>query len=36
VKPIIERELPLDQAAQAHELVERGAVTGRLVLRPNL
>ncbi len=35
VKPIIDRELPLERAAEAHDLVERGAVAGRIVLRPN-
>lgn len=35
VKPIISKELPLERAAEAHELVERGAVTGRIVLKPN-
>lgn len=32
--PWVERELPLDEAAEAHRLVEAGEVTGRVVLRP--
>lgn len=35
IKPIISLALPLEQAAQAHELVETGKSTGRIVLRPN-
>jgi NADPH:quinone reductase-like Zn-dependent oxidoreductase len=31
--PWVERELPLDEAAEAHRLVESGQVTGRVVLR---
>jgi NADPH:quinone reductase-like Zn-dependent oxidoreductase len=31
--PWIERELPLEQAAEAHRLIEAGEVTGRVVLR---
>lgn len=32
--PWVERELPLDEAAEAHRLVEAGEVTGRIVLVP--
>jgi NADPH:quinone reductase-like Zn-dependent oxidoreductase len=32
--PWVERELPLEEAAEAHRLIESGAVTGRVVLRP--
>ena len=32
--PWVERELPLDEAAEAHRLIEAGEVTGRVVLRP--
>ena len=35
IKPIISLALPLEQAAQAHELVETGKSAGRIVLRPN-
>jgi acryloyl-coenzyme A reductase len=35
VKPIVSLALPLEQAAQAHELVEAGKAVGRIVLRPN-
>lgn len=35
IKPIISLALPLEQAARAHELVEAGKATGRIVLRPN-
>lgn len=31
--PWVERELPLDEAAEAHRLLEAGEVTGRVVLR---
>lgn len=31
--PWVERELPLDQAAEAHRLIEAGEVTGRVILR---
>lgn len=34
VRPVIEVVLPLDQAAQAHRLLESGAVTGKIVLTP--
>jgi NADPH:quinone reductase-like Zn-dependent oxidoreductase len=34
LRPWVERELPLDDAAEAHRLVESGEVTGRVVLRP--
>jgi NADPH:quinone reductase-like Zn-dependent oxidoreductase len=34
VKPVIHAELPLDQARRAHELLEAGAVFGKLVLKP--
>jgi NADPH:quinone reductase len=32
--PWVERELPLDEAAEAHRLLEAGEVTGRIVLKP--
>jgi D-arabinose 1-dehydrogenase-like Zn-dependent alcohol dehydrogenase len=35
VKPIVSLALPLEQAAQAHDLVESGKSLGRIVLRPN-
>ena len=35
VKPIVERALPLERAAEAHQLVEAGKAAGRIVLRPN-
>jgi NADPH:quinone reductase-like Zn-dependent oxidoreductase len=31
--PWVERELPLEEAAEAHRLIEAGEVTGRVVLR---
>jgi NADPH:quinone reductase-like Zn-dependent oxidoreductase len=34
LRPWVERELPLDEAAEAHRLIEAGEVTGRVVLRP--
>src|SRR6202011_6340271 len=35
VKPIVSLALPLERAAQAHEMVEAGKAAGRIVLRPN-
>ncbi|MGB8279604.1 MAG: alcohol dehydrogenase catalytic domain-containing protein [Pseudolabrys sp.] len=35
IKPFVSMALPLEQAAQAHELVETGKSSGRIVLRPN-
>jgi NADPH:quinone reductase-like Zn-dependent oxidoreductase len=35
IKPIISMALPLEQAANAHALVEAGKAAGRIVLRPN-
>ncbi len=35
VKPIISAVLPLERAAEAHDLVEAGKAAGRIVLRPN-
>jgi D-arabinose 1-dehydrogenase-like Zn-dependent alcohol dehydrogenase len=35
VKPIVSLALPLEQAAQAHQLMEAGKTVGRIVLRPN-
>jgi NADPH:quinone reductase-like Zn-dependent oxidoreductase len=32
--PSVERALPLDEAAEAHRLIEAGEVVGRVVLRP--
>src|ERR1700688_4213876 len=34
VKPVVDRVLPLEAAAEAHRLVEAGLSTGRLVLKP--
>ena len=34
LQPWVERELPLDEAAEAHRLIEGGEVTGRVVLSP--
>ncbi len=35
IKPSIERRMKLEEAAQAHELIERAAVKGRIVLMVN-
>ena len=35
VTPVIERKLPLSEAAQAHQAVEAGRTTGRWLLSPN-
>lgn len=35
IKPFVSLALPLEQAAQAHELVETGKSSGRIVLRPD-
>jgi NADPH:quinone reductase-like Zn-dependent oxidoreductase len=35
LKAVITQSLPLEEAAQAHTLVEAGRSTGRIVLRPN-
>jgi acryloyl-coenzyme A reductase len=35
IKPFVSLALPLEQAAQAHELIETGKSSGRIVLRPN-
>jgi acryloyl-coenzyme A reductase len=35
IKPIVSLALPLEQAAQAHALLEAGKAAGRIVLRPN-
>jgi acryloyl-coenzyme A reductase len=35
IKPVVSLALPLEQASQAHELVETGKSSGRIVLRPN-
>jgi NADPH:quinone reductase-like Zn-dependent oxidoreductase len=32
--PWVERELPLEEAAEAHRLIEAGEVAGRVILRP--
>jgi NADPH:quinone reductase-like Zn-dependent oxidoreductase len=34
LRPIIDRELPLEQAAEAHRLIEAREVFGKIVLRP--
>ena len=33
IKPVIDTVVPLAQAAKAHELLERGAVIGKVVLK---
>jgi NADPH:quinone reductase-like Zn-dependent oxidoreductase len=35
VTPVIERKLPLSEAAQAHQAVEAGRTTGRWLLSPH-
>jgi D-arabinose 1-dehydrogenase-like Zn-dependent alcohol dehydrogenase len=35
IKPVIEKCMQLEDAAQAHELIEKAAVKGRLVLMVN-
>ena len=35
IKPVISLALPLERAAEAHEMVEAGKAAGRIVLRPN-
>jgi NADPH:quinone reductase-like Zn-dependent oxidoreductase len=35
IEPLIDRVLPLDQAAQAHRLIEDRATTGTIILRPD-
>ncbi len=32
--PVVDRELPLDQAAEAHRLIESRQTFGKVVLRP--
>jgi NADPH2:quinone reductase len=34
IKPAIFAELPLDMAAEAHRLIEDGAVMGKILLQP--
>jgi len=34
VKPVIDRVMPMQEAAQAHRLLQDGAVTGKIVLQP--
>ena len=36
IKPQIERVLPLSRAAEAHQLIESGDVTGKIVLDPTM
>ena len=36
VKPVITGEMSLEEARQAHQEVESGHSTGRIVLKPNL
>ena len=35
IKPVITASFPLEEAAQAHALVETGKAVGRIVMRPN-
>jgi len=35
IKPIMAERFPLGEAARAHELLERGGHTGKVVLVPN-
>jgi NADPH:quinone reductase-like Zn-dependent oxidoreductase len=32
VKPVVDRVMPIDEAGDAHSLIEVGAITGKLVL----
>ena len=34
VKPVIDRVMPMSEAAQAHSLLHDGAITGKIVLQP--
>ena len=34
LSPVVDRELPLEQAAEAHTLIEERQVLGKIVLRP--
>ena len=34
LKPVIDRELPLDQAADAHRAIEARETFGKVILRP--
>jgi NADPH2:quinone reductase len=34
VGPVVDRELPLDQAAEAHRLIEERQTFGKVVLKP--
>ena len=36
IRPVVQDALPLEAAAEAHAMVESGAVTGRLILKPSL
>jgi NADPH:quinone reductase-like Zn-dependent oxidoreductase len=35
IKPLIAKRLPMEEASQAHELIEDSAVSGKIVLIPN-
>jgi len=35
VKAVVSRSLPLEEAGEAHTLMEAGRITGRILLRPN-
>jgi NADPH:quinone reductase-like Zn-dependent oxidoreductase len=35
VAPLVQRVIPLGQAAEAHRLLERGDVVGKVVLKPD-
>jgi len=36
IRPQIEKVMPLSRAAEAHRLMESGAVTGKIVLDPTM
>lgn len=36
IKPLVAQRLPLDEASRAHEMLEKGGVTGKIVLDPTV